>query len=140
MTKNYKILTNFIKKISSEIPNVESFLHLKDNVPKYSLNIDIMTLPLKNNMAEVDIKLMFNSKDNEKNKAYFEMIHASIVRVENLTNDKNELKKIFLKDVPTEVYPKIEKKLFEILQSSSYPQIKLEKKINFEELFEKKLD
>ena len=140
MSKNYKILTNFIKKISSEIPNVESFLHLKDNVPKYSLNIDIMTLPLKNNMAEVDIKLMFNSKDNEKNKAYFEMIHASIVRVENLTNDKNELKKIFLKDVPTEVYPKIEKKLFEILQSSSYPQIKLEKKINFEELFEKKLD
>ena len=140
MSKNYKILTNFIKKISSEIPNVESFLHLKDNVPKYSLNIDIMTLPLKNNMAEVDIKLMFNSKVNEKNKAYFEMIHASIVRVENLTNDKNELKKIFLKDVPTEVYPKIEKKLFEILQSSSYPQIKLEKKINFEELFEKKLD
>ena len=139
MNKNYKILTSFIKKISSEIPNVESFLHLKDNIPKYSLNIDIMTLPLKNNMAEVDIKLMFNSKENEKNKAYFEMIHATIVRVENITNDKNELKKVFLKEVPTEVYPKIEKTLFEILQSSGYPQIKLEKKINFEELFEKKL-
>ena len=139
MNKNYKILTSFIKKISSEIPNVESFLHLKDNIPKYSLNIDIMTLPLKNNMAEVDIKLMFNSKEREKNKAYFEMIHATIVRVENITNDKNELKKVFLKEVPTEVYPKIEKTLFEILQSSGYPQIKLEKKINFEELFEKKL-
>ena len=139
MNKNYKILTSFIKKISSEIPNVESFLHLKDNIPKYSLNIDIMTLPLKNNMAEVDIKLMFNSKEKEKNKAYFEMVHATIVRVENITNDKNELKKIFLKEVPTEVYPKIEKTLFEILQSSGYPQIKLEKKINFEELFEKKL-
>ena len=98
-----------------------------------------MTLPLKNNMAEVDIKLMFNSKEREKNKAYFEMIHATIVRVENITNDKNELKKVFLKEVPTEVYPKIEKTLFEILQSSGYPQIKLEKKINFEELFEKKL-
>ena len=47
MSKNYKILTNFIKKISSEISNVESFLHLKDNIPKYSLNIDIMTLPPK---------------------------------------------------------------------------------------------
>ena len=139
MNKNYKILTSFIKKISSEISNVESFLHLKDNIPKYSLNIDIMTLPLKNNMAEVDIKLMFNSKEREKNKAYFEMIHATIVRVENITNDKNELKKVFLKEVPTEVYPKIEKTLFEILQSSGYPQIKLEKKINFEELFEKKL-
>ena len=65
------------------------------------------------------------------------MTHTTVVRVEESAVNKDELKKIFLSDVPTEIYPEIEKKFFEIVKSIGYPEIKLEKKINFQELFEK---
>ena len=137
MTKNYKILTSYVKDISSKISGTENYIYLKDNIPKYSLGIDINSLPLKNNMAEVNIKLTFDNKDEKDKKAYFEMTHSTVVRVEESAVNKNELKKIFLSDVPTEIYPEIEKKFFEIVKSIGYPEIKLEKKINFQELFEK---
>ena len=137
MTKNYKILTSYVKDISSKISGTENYIYLKDNIPKYSLGIDINSLPLKNNMAEVNIRLTFDNKNEKDKKAYFEMTHTTVVRVEESAVNKNELKKIFLSDVPTEMYPEIEKKFFEIVKSIGYPQIKLGKKINFKEQFEK---
>ena len=137
MTKNYKILISYIKDISSNITNTESYIYLKENIPKYSLGIDINSVPLKNNMAEVNIKLTFDNKNENDKKAYFEMLHTTVIRVEESAVNENELKKIFLSDVPTKMYPEIEKKFFEIVKSIGYPEIKLEKKINFKELFEK---
>ena len=137
MTKNYKILTSYIKDVSSKITGTENFIYLKDNIPKYSLGIDINSFPLKNNMAEINIKLIFDNKNEEDKKAYFEMTHTTVVRVEESAVNKDELKKIFLSDVPTEIYPEIEKKFFEIVKTIGYPDIKLGKKINFKEMFEK---
>ena len=137
MTKNYKILTSYIKDISSKISGTENYIYLKDNIPKYSLGIDINSVPLKNNMAEVNIKLTFDNKSEKDKKAYFEMLHTTVIRVEETAVNKDELKKIFLSDVPTEMYPEIEQRFFEIVKSIGYPEIKLEKKINFQELFEK---
>ena len=137
MTKNYKILTSYVKNISSKINNAESYIFLKDNIPKYSLGIDINSIPLKNNMAEVDIKLNFSNKSEIDQKAYFEMTHSTVVRVEESAVNKDDLKKIFLSEVPTEMYPEIEKKFFEIVKSIGYPDIKLEKRIDFKNLFEK---
>ena len=137
MTKNYKILTSYIKDISSKISGTEDYIYLKDNIPKYSLGIDINSIPLKSNMAEVNIKLTFDNKSEKNKKAYFEMLHTTVIRVEESAVNKDELKKIFLSDVPTEVYPEIEKRFFEIVKSIGYPEIRLEKRINFKELFEK---
>ena len=137
MTKNYKILTSYVKDISSKINDTENYIYLKDNIPKYSLGIDINSIPLKNNMAEVNIKLTFDNKNEKDQKAYFEMTHSTVVRVEESAVNKDDLKKIFLSEVPTEMYPEIEKKFFEIVKSIGYPEIKLEKKINFKDLFEK---
>ena len=137
MTKNYKILTSYIKDISSKITNTESYIYLKENIPKYSLGIDINSFPLKNNMAEVNIKLAFDNKNDKDKKAYFEMTHTTVIKVDDTAVNKDELKRIFLSDLPTEMYPEIEKKFFEIVKSVGYPEIKLEKKINFKELFEK---
>ena len=137
MTKNYKILTSYIKDISSKISGTENYIYLKDNIPKYSLGIDINSIPLKSNMAEVNIKLTFDNKSEKNKKAYFEMLHTTVIRVEESAVNKDELKKIFLSDVPTEVYPEIEKRFFEIVKSIGYPEIRLEKRINFKELFEK---
>ena len=137
MTKNYKILTSYIKEIQSKISNTESFIYLKENIPKYSLGIDINSVPLKNNMAEVNIKLNFSNKSETNLEAYFEMTHSTVVRVEETAVNKDDLKRIFLSEVPTEMYPEIEKKFFEIVKSIGYPEIKLEKRINFQDLFEK---
>ena len=137
MTKNYKILTSYVKDVLSKISGTENYIYLKDNIPKYSLGIDINSLPLKNKMAEVNIKLTFDNKNEEDKKAYFEMTHTTVVRVEETAVNKDEIKKIFLSDVPSEMYPEIEKKFFEIVKSIGYPEIKLEKRINFKELFEK---
>ena len=137
MTKNYKILTSYVKDISSKINDTESYIYLKDNIPKYSLGIDINSIPLKNNMAEVNIKLNFSNKSEKDQKAYFEMTHSTVVRVDETAVNKDDLKKIFLSEVPTEMYPVIEKKFFEIVKSIGYPDIQLEKRINFKDLFEK---
>ena len=137
MTKNYKILTSYVKDISSRINDTESYIYLKDNIPKYSLGIDINSIPLKNNMAEVNIKLNFSNKSEIDQKAYFEMTHSTVVRVDESAINKDDLKKIFLSEVPTEMYPEIEKKFFEIVKSIGYPNIKLEKRIDFKDLFEK---
>ena len=137
MTKNYKILTSYVKDISSKINDTESFIYLKDNIPKYSLGIDINSIPLKNNMAEVNIKLNFNNKSEKDQKSYFEMTHSTVVRVDESAVNKDDLKKIFLSEVPTEMYPVIEKKFFEIVKSIGYPDIQLEKRIDFKYLFEK---
>ena len=136
MTKNYKILTSYIRDISSKISDTENYIYLKDNIPKYSLGIDINSIPLKNNMAEVNIKLTFDNKSDKDKKAYFEMTHTTVIRVEESAVNKNELKKIFLSDVPTEMYSEIESKFFEIVKTIGYPDIELEKKINFKEMFE----
>ena len=137
MTKKYKILTSYVKDISSKINDTESYIYLKDNIPKYSLGIDINSIPLKNNMAEVNIKLNFSNKSEIDQKAYFEMTHSTVIRVDNSAVNKEDLKKIFLSEVPTEMYPEIEKKFFEIVKSIGYPNIKLEKRIDFKDLFEK---
>tara|TARA_X000000950_G_scaffold274417_1_gene359490 strand:- start:689 stop:1117 length:429 start_codon:yes stop_codon:yes gene_type:complete len=137
MTKNYKILTTYIKDISTKIDTVESFIYLKENIPKYSLGIDINSFPLKNNMAEVNMKLTFNNKNEKDQGQYFEMTHSTVIRVEESAVNRGELKKIFLSDVPTEIYPEVEKRFFEIVKSIGYPEIKLGKKIDFQEMFEK---
>ena len=137
MTKNYKILVSYIKDISSTIKGTENFIYLKDNIPKFSLGIDINTFPLKNKMAEVNIKLAFDDKNTEDKKALFEMTHTTVIRVEEPAVNKNELEEIFLNEVPTEVYPEIEKKFLEIIKLIGYPEIKLGEKINFRDQFKK---
>ena len=137
MTKNYKILTSYIQDVTSTIKGTENFIYLKENMPKFSLGIDINTFPLKNNMAEVHMQLTFDDKNTKDKKAFFKMTHTTIIRVEESAVNKDELKKIFLSDVPTEMYPEVEKKFFEIVKLIGYPEIKLGRKINFQEQFEK---
>tara|TARA_B100000678_G_scaffold274575_1_gene265792 strand:+ start:10 stop:432 length:423 start_codon:yes stop_codon:yes gene_type:complete len=140
MSKKYKILSSFIKDMSSETPNVESYLFTKDNISKYELDIDINSNPLKNKLIEVNTCLKFNNKTKQEKKSYFEVIYTSIVRIEDGVKEKKDLQKIILCDVPTEIYEKIEKILLNILSDSGYPGVKFNKKINFNKLFTEKFN
>ena len=135
MSKKYRILAEFIKDVSAETPNVESFIYTKENISKYRLHIDINTNPLKNKMAEVSISTKFKEDSNNQMHGYFEMIYAVIVKIDEDVKTKELLEPIFLRDVPTEVYPKIEKALLDLLSYSGYPNVKLENKVDFSELY-----
>ena len=138
MTENFKILAKYIKDISSETPDIETFLFVKDNISKYQLNIDINSRPLKNKLIEVNITLKFEDKETNEKKSYFEIVYSSVVRINDNIKEKNELEKIILCDVPTIIYPDLEKSFLNLIHDSGHPNIKLEKKVDFQKLYKER--
>ncbi len=139
MTKKYKTIGKYIKDMSSETPDIETYLFVKDNISKYRLGIDITSQAIKNKHIEVNTKIKFEDKDNSKKKSYFEIIFALIVKIEEEIK-KEELQKIILCDVQIENYDYLEKSLLDLLHNSGYTGVKFEKKINFEDLYNQKFN
>ena len=135
MTENYKILSQYIKDLSSETPDVETYLFVKDNISKYYLNIDITSKPLKNKLVEINTTMKFEDKEQNEKKSYFEIVYATIISVSNDVKEKKELEKIILCDVQKKIYPELEKTFLNLVHNSGYQGIKLEKKIDFEQLY-----
>ena len=140
MSENYKIMSKFIKDISGETPDVETYLYVKDFISKYQLNIEINSRPLKAQIIEVNTLLKFHDSSKSKKKSHFEICFSSIIKLNEEIKDKNVLQKIILCDVQKEVYPEIEKALLSLLHTSGYPNVKFEKKVNFEELYNKQFN
>ena len=139
-TKNYKILAKYIKDMSSETPNIETYLYVKENISKYLLNIDIISKPLKNKLVEVNTTLKFEDKENNEKKSYFEIVYVSIVKVSDEIKDKKNMQKIILCDVKNTIYPDLEKSFLNLMHNSGFPNLKLEKKIDFEKLFNERFN
>ncbi len=140
MTKKYKILAKYIKDLSSETPNIETFLFVKDNISKYNLNIDITSKALKEKLIEINTTLKFEDKEPNERKSYFEIVYAAIIKVNDDVKDKKELEKIILCDVPTEIYPDLETSFLNLIHNSGHPSIKLEKKIDFIKLYNERFN
>ena len=135
MTENYKILGKYIKDMSSETPDIETYLFVRDHISKYQLGIDINSKALKNKLIEINTTLKIEDKKENKKKSYFEIVFSSIVKIDEKIKDKKELEKIILCDVQNQIYPDLEKSLLDLLHNSGYPGIKFEKKIDFENLY-----
>ena len=140
MTKKFKILGKYIKDLSSETPDTETYIFVKDKIAKYQLDIDIKSKAVKNKMVEIDTKFKFEDKEESKKKSYFEIIYSTIIKVDDDVVDKKELEKIILCDVQIEIYPELEKSLLNLLHNSGYPDIKFEKKVDFEGLYKKRFN
>ena len=140
MTEKYKILGKYIKDLSSETPDIETYLYVKEYISKYKLGIDISSKALKNKMIEVNTKLKFEDQEKSKKKSYFEIVYSTIVKIDDLIKDKEELQKIILVDVQNDIYPDLEKSLLDVLHNSGYQDIKFSKKVDFESLYQKKFN
>ena len=137
MSENYKIMSKYIKDISGETPNIETYLYVKDYISKYQLNIDINSKPLKAQIIEINTLLKFHDNSESKKKSHFEITYSTVIKLDKEIKNKNILQKIVLCDVQKEVYPEMEKALLNLLHTSGYPDIKFEKKVDFEELYKK---
>jgi len=140
MTEKYKILGQYIKDLSSETPDIETYLYVRDYISKYQLGIDITSKALKNKMIEVNTTFNFRDKSNSKKKSIFEIVFATIIQVNQDIRKKEQLEKIILCDLQVEIYPKLEKALLNLLHDSGYPNIKFDKKVDFENLYKQRFN
>ena len=140
MTENYKILGKYIKDMSSETKDIETYLYVKDNISKYQLGIDINSKALKDKLIEINTTFKFEDKEESKKKSYFEMIFATIVKITDEIKEKEKLEKIILCDVQIKIYPDLEKAFLDLLHNSGFPQVKFEKKIDFENLYDQRIN
>ena len=140
MTEKFKILAEFIKDLSSETPDVETYLFVKERIAKYQLSIDINSKPLKNKMIEINTSFKFEDKEQSKKKSHFEIMYSTVIKVNEEVKEKKELEKIILCDVQIKIYPALEKALLDLLHNSGYPGIKFEKKVDFEALYKQRFN
>jgi preprotein translocase subunit SecB len=135
MIENFKILAEFVKDLSSETPDVQTYIYVKENILKYQIDLDITSKALKNKMIEINTKLRFSDKELTEKKSYFEIIYTSVVKINDKIKDKKELEKIILCDVPNKIWPKLKKVFLDLVHNSGFPEVKLETKIDFEKLY-----
>ena len=140
MTEKYKILAKYIKDLSSETPDLDTYLFVKDNVSKYNLNIDITSKVLKEKIIEINTTLKFSDSELNEKKSYFEIIYATIIKVDENIKDKKDLEKIILCDVQTQIYPELENSFLNLVHNSGHPDIKMEKKIDFLKLYNERFN
>ena len=140
MTEKYKILAKYIKDLSSETPDVETYLFVKENISKYKLKIDIKTKPLKNKLLEINITFTYEDNEPNEKKSFYEITYAVIVKINDEIKEKKDLEKIILCDVPTKIYPNLEKSFLNLIHNSGHPGIKLEKKIDFNKLYNERFN
>ena len=140
MTEKYKILGKYIKDMSSETPDIETYIYVKDNISKYQLGIDINSKALKNKMIEINTLLKFEDKTGNEKRSYFEINFSTIIKINDEIKEKKDLEKIILCDVQIEIYPDLEKSLLDLLHNSGYPGIKFEKKVDFEGLYNQRFN
>ena len=140
MTEKFKILGQYIKDMSSETKDIETYIFVKDKISKYELDININSKPLKNKMVEINTTLRFEDKEETKHKSHFEMTYATIIKVEDSVKEKKELEKIILCDSQIKIYPNLEKSFLNLIHNSGYPHISFEKKIDFEKLYNERFN
>ncbi len=140
MTEKFEIIAEFVKDMSSETPNVETYFFVKENISKYHLNINISSKGLKNKMIEVSTSIKYEDKNNNIKKSYFEIIYITIVKINEQINDKKTLEKILLCDVQNMIYPRLEKSLLNLIHASGFTNVEFGKKVDFEKIYNNKFN
>ena len=135
---SYKIISKFIKDISFEIPNAETFVMIEKEILNYQLKFDIKSRPFKENIIEVNTILRLSPNQDVKHKMLTEINLATLISIEENFKDKKELEKIILVKIPTEVYPTLYETFIYLFKQAGINELKIEKEINFERMYNEK--
>ena len=135
---SYKIISKFIKDISFEIPNAQTFVMLEKEILNYNLKFDISSKPFKENIIEINTILRLSPNQDVKHKMLCEINLATLVSIEENFKDKKKLEKIILVKIPTEIYPTLYEVFIYLFKQAGLKDIKIEKNVNFEEMYNKK--
>ena len=140
MTKKFEIILKYIQDLSVEIPSPDIYLFSREYITKYSLGINITTKPMKNEMIEIITKLHYKDPSDNKRKSYFEIAYATVIKIKDKNLIKEDLEKIILIEVQKEIYPELEKIFLTVIKDAGFQDLKLEKKVDFEKLYNQKLN
>ena len=140
MTEKFKILAKYIKDMSSETPDIETYIYVKDYISKYKLNIDIKSKPLKNKMIEIDTILKYEDKETTKKKSYFEIVYSVVAKIDEEIKEKKDLERIVLSEIPSKIWPELENVFLNLIHNSGHPSVKFEKKIDFNKLYNERIN
>ena len=137
--KKFKILAEFIKDISSETKDVQTYLFVKDYISKYQLNIEITSKATKNKLIEVNTTLKFEDQQENEKKSYFEIVYVTVVKIDESVKEKKEIEKIILCDVQKEIQKNMEKAFTDLIINSGFKNVEV-KNIDFEKLYNSKFN
>ncbi len=140
MTKKYEIVLNYIKDLSVEIPDAQTFIFSKEYITKYTLGINVTTKAMKNDMIEVITKLHYKDPNDNKRKSYFEISYSTVIKIIDKNLKKDDLEKIILIEVQNEIYPGLEKIFLNVIKDAGFPDLALEKKVDFEKLYNQRFN
>ena len=140
MTKKYEIVLNYIKDLSVEIPDAQTFIFSKEYITKYTLGINVTTKAMKTDMIEVITKLHYKDPNDNKRKSYFEISYATVIKIIDKNLKKDDLEKIILIEVQNEIYPGLEKIFLNVIKDAGFPDLALEKKVDFEKLYNQRFN
>ena len=140
MENKYKIVVSYIQDLSVEIPSPETLITIRNTIPQYLMKVDIKSKPLKRKLIEVLTTLTYENPKLKKDKGFFQIKYATAIEIKDVQIKKTELEKIILCDLQVEIYPKLEKALLNLLHDSGYPNIKFDKKVDFENLYNQRFN
>ena len=140
MENKYKIIVSYIQDLSVEIPNPETLITIRNTIPEYQMKVDITSKPLKRKMIEVLTTLTYENPNKKKEKGFFQIKYATAIDILDLQIKKTELERIILSDLQVKIYPELEEKFLTILRNSGLPDLKFGSKIDFEKLYNERLN
>tara|TARA_B110001452_G_scaffold266231_1_gene272578 strand:- start:41 stop:460 length:420 start_codon:yes stop_codon:yes gene_type:complete len=132
---SYKIIGKYIKDLNFNIPNAKTFFLLSKNISNYKINIDIKSDQVKEKIIEVQTTLNLSPIKNNFEKINMKIVYSTIVEITDKIEDKKELEKIILIDVPDKIYPELRKIFISIFESSGFKDIKISEKVDFQKLY-----
>ena len=132
---SYKIIGKYIKDLNFSIPDPKAFFLLSKNISNYKINIDIKSNQIKKNIIEVLTTLNLTPKKDDLEKIETKIVFATIIELQDDKIQKNEIERIILIKVPSQIYPELRSIFVRLFENSGFKDVKISESVDFEKLY-----
>ena len=135
---SYKIIGKYIKKLNFNIPKPKTFFLLSKDISKYKINIDIRSEQIKENIIEVITTLALITSEEKLEKIDTQNVYSAVVELNNNNIGKEEMEKIILIKIPSEIYLELRQIFIFLFENSGFKDVKINETVDFEKLYKLK--